>query len=45
MKMPQLYIRVGKDRFAPVDKPVKGEDTYAWDDKIKRIVLYKKADS
>lgn len=39
LKQPQLFRRVGQDKFAPVDKLDPGEDIYYWDEKSHRIVL------
>ena len=39
---PQLFIRVGKDKYAMVDEIKPGEKLYIWDDEVKRIVPYYK---
>lgn len=39
MKMPQLFVRVGPDKFVPVEHPREGEDIYEWDSNLGRIVL------
>lgn len=41
LKQPQLFRRVGQDKFAPVDKLDSDEDIYYWDEKSHRIVLKK----
>lgn len=41
LKQPQLFRRVGQDKFAPVDKLDPGEDIYYWDEKSQQIVLKK----
>lgn len=38
MKMPQFFERVGKNRYALIDQPIKGKPVYVWDDKKKCIV-------
>lgn len=38
MKMPQLFIKIGADRYIPVDKPVPNTEMYIWDDDLKQIV-------
>lgn len=45
MKQPQLFIRVGRDRYVPIYAPVKGVDLYAWDDSKQRIVPYTRESS
>lgn len=40
LKMPQLFIRVGRNQYAPVDKPQPGQALYVWDDKLHKIVPY-----
>lgn len=45
MKQPQLFIRVGRDRYIPIYAPVKGVDLYAWDDSKQMIVPYTKESS
>lgn len=45
MKQPQLFIRVGRDRYVPIYAPVKGIDLYAWDDSKQMIVPYTKESS
>lgn len=39
MRLPQLFIKVGKGRFAPVDSSATNKDLYMWDDDKKQIVL------
>ncbi len=41
LKQPQLFRRVGQDKFAPVDKLDSNEEVYYWDEKSKQIVLKK----
>ncbi len=40
MKQPQLFIRIGSDRYAPIEAPIEGEPLYAWDDESQRILPY-----
>ena len=40
MTIPQLFIKIGSNRYATVDKPVRNKDLYAWDDSKGRIVPY-----
>lgn len=40
LSMPQLFICVGKNKFAPVDSVIPGKSMYAWDGKKKQIVPY-----
>ena len=34
----QLFVRVGKDRYAPIKDPAPGEQLYIWDQQKHRIV-------
>lgn len=43
MKQPQLFVRVGRGRYAPIYAPKKGVDLYFWDESKGRIVPYTKA--
>ena len=38
MRLPQLFVRVGKNQFAPIYSVVEGEELYMWDDDLKQIV-------
>lgn len=38
----QLFIQVGKDRFAPVKDPPPGEALFIWDQREHRIVPFGK---
>ena len=38
MRLPQLFVRVGKNQFAPIYSVVDGEELYMWDDDLKQIV-------
>lgn len=40
MKQPQLFTRVGRDRYVPIYSLVDGVTLYAWDDEKQRIVPY-----
>jgi hypothetical protein len=33
-----LFVRVGKNQFAPIYSVVEGEELYMWDDDLKQIV-------
>lgn len=38
MRLPQLFIKVGRGRFAPVDSSAADKDLYMWDDDKKQVV-------
>ena len=38
MRLPQLFVRVGKNQFAPIYSVIEGEELYMWDDDLKQIV-------
>lgn len=38
MRIPQLFIKIGKDRYYPVARPVKNKPLYFWNDLERRIV-------
>ena len=38
MRLPQLFVRVGKNQFAPIYSVVEGEELYMWEDDLKQIV-------
>lgn len=38
LRQAQLFIKVGQDKFAPVDRVVPGVRMYVWDDDQQRIV-------
>ena len=37
MKIPQLFVKVGNNRFIPVSHPIKNKPLYFWDDQSKEI--------
>lgn len=39
LKQPQLFRRIGPDKYVPVDKLDPDEDTYYWDENTQQIVL------
>lgn len=38
MKMPQLFVKVGNNKYSPISSPVKNKPVYFWDDLTKQIV-------
>jgi len=38
MKMPQLFVRVGPNRFSPVSSPICNKPLYFWDDTSQQVV-------
>lgn len=38
MKIPQLFVRIGKDKYLPVDTPKTEQDLYFWDEEKQQIV-------
>lgn len=40
LKQPQLFVKLGKNRYAPIEPPYPDKDLYMWDDLSKRIVPY-----
>ena len=38
MRIPQLFIRVGPNRFSPVTSPVYSKPLYFWDERSQRII-------
>lgn len=38
LSQPQLFVRVGKDKYVLTENPWPGEDVYVWDDALKKIV-------
>lgn len=38
MRLPQLFVKVGKDRFVPVYTIPLNKPLYAWDDSKQRIL-------
>jgi len=38
MKIPQLFVSIGNNRFIPVTSPVYNKPMYFWDDDSKRIM-------
>ena len=38
MRLPQLFVRVGRNQFAPIYSVIEGEELYMWDDDLKQIV-------
>lgn len=45
LKQPQLFVRVGRNRYVPVERPWPGYDLYVWDDELQRIVPQRTTDS
>lgn len=41
LKQPQLFRRIGPDKYVPVDKLDPDEDAYYWNEKAQQIVLKK----
>lgn len=37
MKIPQLFVKVGRNKYTPIPQPVKDPPLYFWDDEQKRI--------
>lgn len=37
-KLPQLFIRIGNDRYIPVSHPVNDRNLYFWDDSKQQIL-------
>lgn len=40
LKQPQLFVKLDKNRYAPIEPPYPDQDLYMWDDLSKRIVPY-----
>ena len=40
LKLPQFFVKVGKDRYAVTEAPEPDQDLYVWDEVRKRIVPY-----
>lgn len=38
MKIPQLFIKIGHNRFSPIHTPVYNKPLYFWDDLVQQIV-------
>ena len=38
MKIPQLFIRVGPNKFSPIQRPMSGKPLYFWDDSSQQIL-------
>ena len=38
MKIPQLFIKTGQNKFSPVHEPIENKPLYFWDDTLQRIV-------
>ena len=38
MKTPQLFVKIGKNKFIPVYRPVNSKPLYFWDDVKQRIL-------
>lgn len=38
MKIPQLFVRIGKDKYLPVERPKTEQDLYFWDEEKQQIV-------
>lgn len=39
MKQPQLFMKIGPNKYVPVERPWPDHDIYAWDDSLQRIIL------
>ena len=37
MKIPQLFVKIGNNRFSPVSSPVDNKPMYFWDDSTQQI--------
>lgn len=38
MKIPQLFVKIGNNKFSPISHPVNNKPMYFWDDSAQRIV-------
>ena len=38
MKIPQLFVRIGNNRFMPISHPVNNKPLYFWDELKQQIV-------
>lgn len=38
MKIPQLFVKIGNNKFSPVSRPVYNRSVYFWDDLTQRII-------
>lgn len=38
MKIPQLFVNIGNNKFIPVSRPVNNKPVYFWDDLTQRII-------
>lgn len=38
MKIPQLFVKIGNNKFIPVSHPVNNRPVYFWDDLAQRII-------
>lgn len=38
MKIPQLFLKVGQNRYCPVTSPMNSKPLYFWDDTVSQIV-------
>lgn len=38
MKIPQLFVKIGDNKFSPVSHPVYNKPVYFWDDLTQRII-------
>ena len=44
LKKPQIFMKVGPNKYVPVEQPWPNYDIYIWDDDLKQIILYKKVE-
>lgn len=42
LKQPQLFVKIGPNKYVPVERPWPDHDIYVWDDSLQRIVLKEK---
>jgi hypothetical protein len=40
LKKPQLFVKVGRDKFALVDKPEPNQQIYVWSEEKQCIIPY-----
>ena len=38
MKIPQLFVKIGPNRYSPVAEPIKNKPLYFWDEKSQQII-------
>lgn len=39
MKQPQLFMKIGPNKYVLVERPWPDHDIYVWDDSLQRIIL------